>query len=371
MSLLAPGANALHCFSSSSIFARDFVTIPVWISCKRHCRFTIAAAAQSRGRGFADWAKSLGNQEPIGARIVRMVATATSSPLAQYISSPVTVLHSLDPRVKQAWLLGLIVLSSRAHAVFRLGVVALLSTAAVSCLPKRVWQDQLGRTTLLCGLLFVMAALTTDGVTPIMQVRTPPPSVDSLPPLPPALNRYSYVFFKLGPFQLTTKGVALATTAACLSFTVLQSASLCIATTTPEDLAAGLRWFLRPLQRVGVAVDEMILTLLLSLRFTGLVFDEVRNIALAVASRGVQWKSLKLRETLEHLGTLVSRLFKNLFIHAEHITEAMIARGFKGNPEEHKLYFLSRLSIKLNDVLALAALGSVLLAAAASEILLS
>lgn len=38
-----------------------------------------------------------------------------------------------------------------------------------------------------------------------------------------------------------------------------------------------MRWFMLPLTRIGVPVGEIILTLLLSLRFINLVFDEVRE----------------------------------------------------------------------------------------------
>lgn len=55
---------------------------------------------------------------------------------------------------------------------------------------------------------------------------------------------------------------------------IFQSASLCLTTTTPEQLASALWWFMHPLSLFGVSVDEVILTLLLSLRFINLVFDE-------------------------------------------------------------------------------------------------
>jgi len=58
---------------------------------------------------------------------------------------------------------------------------------------------------------------------------------------------------------------------------VFQSASLCLTTTTPEQLASALRWFMLPLRYIGVSVSEIVLTLLLSLRFISLVFDEVRT----------------------------------------------------------------------------------------------
>jgi len=81
-------------------------------------------------------------------------------------------------------------------------------------------QDQLGRMAVLSGLLFVMLALGTDGVPPVMQARRPLPLAEGLPKLPAALGGYKYVLLKLGPVQLTRKGVSLAAAASCLSFTV-------------------------------------------------------------------------------------------------------------------------------------------------------
>lgn len=72
----------------------------------------------------------------------------------------------------------------------------------------------------LSGFVFVMLALGTDGVSPVMQSRRPLPLAEGLPKLPAAISGYKYVFLKLGPFQLTKKGVSLAASASCLSFTV-------------------------------------------------------------------------------------------------------------------------------------------------------
>lgn len=58
---------------------------------------------------------------------------------------------------------------------------------------------------------------------------------------------------------------------------LLQSASLCLTSTSPERVTQAIHWFLSPLKRFGAPIDEVTLTLLLSLRFTGLVFDEVSN----------------------------------------------------------------------------------------------
>jgi hypothetical protein len=54
-----------------------------------------------------------------------------------------------------------------------------------------------------------------------------------------------------------------------------QSAHLALSTTPPEAMAASLKWYLSPLARLGLPVDEVVLTTLLSLRFMALVFEEV------------------------------------------------------------------------------------------------
>lgn len=56
-----------------------------------------------------------------------------------------------------------------------------------------------------------------------------------------------------------------------LTFTALQSASLCLVTTPPERMAAALGVALTPLRALGVPVREMVLTLLLALRFMNTV----------------------------------------------------------------------------------------------------
>ena len=168
-----------------------------------------------------------------------------------------------------------------------------------------------------------MLGFGADGAPSLVQTRTPPPSVLGIPNIPCSASGYSYTIMKLGPLQFTRKGLSVASTSASLSFAVcpsfdiqlyfgedflmlivygcqpplewrpqclsfflictlkhfvcvqiFQSASLCLTTTTPEQLASALWWFMIPLKHIGVPVPEIILTLLLSLRFINLVFDE-------------------------------------------------------------------------------------------------
>ena len=101
---------------------------------------------------------------------------------------------------------------------------------------------------------------------------------DSLPPA-------SYVLFNFWFLRVTRKSLGLALRAGAFQFTVLQCVSLTLSTTKAEDLVESLRWFLRPLRAAGVPGQEIALSLLLSLRFVSLVFEEVRNLVIGIASR--------------------------------------------------------------------------------------
>ncbi|KAJ7954981.1 protein ABCI12, chloroplastic [Quillaja saponaria] len=326
----------------------------------------IRASAGSYGE-TQNWVKWIPTGAFAADKVLRLIAGATASPICQFISSPTTFLHSVDPRIKLVWLLVLVVLPARSNIVMQFGLVMYLTLLSIWTLPRDVWKDQLGRVSLLSGILFIMLGLGADGVPSLLQLRTPPPAMMGLPSLPLSLGGYSYVIMKLGPLTFTRKGLSVASTASCLTFMIFQSASLCLTTTTPEQLAFALRWFMLPLRHIGVPVAEIVLTLLLSLRFINLVFDEVRNVALGMVSRRINWKQLTVMETFDMFFAYFRRIFKNIFSHSEQISQAMIARGFKGNSGAHTIYFLSESSIGMADVISLFCLITVIGAAIMSE----
>ncbi|PRQ38899.1 putative ABC/ECF transporter, transmembrane component [Rosa chinensis] len=340
------------------------------ISVNPKSSFRIRASAASDNSQPPWWANLLPAQALGSDKVLRLISGATASPIGQYVSEPVTFLHSLDPRVKLVWLLALVVLPARSHIILRFGLVVYLAILSIWVLPRHAWMDQLGRVSLISGLLFIMLGLGADGAPALVQLRTPPPAITGLSNLPASLAGYSYLIFKLGPIQFTRKGLSVASTAACLTFTVFQSASLCLTTTTPEELAFALRWFMLPLTNLGVPVAEVILTLMLSLRFISLVFDEVRNVALGIVSRRIDWQQLTMVETIDVFFAYFRRIFKNIFSHAEQISQAMIARGFRGDCNTHKMYLLSDPSIGIADVVSLLCLAGIIGAAVWSDFLI-
>ena len=73
---------------------------------------------------------------------------------------------------------------------------------------------------MLSGLLFITSGLGSDGAPALVQLRTPPPAMMGLPNLPVSLTGYAYTIMKLGPLTFTRKGLSVASTVACLTFTV-------------------------------------------------------------------------------------------------------------------------------------------------------
>ncbi|KAG4960187.1 hypothetical protein JHK87_036820 [Glycine soja] len=287
----------------------------------------------------ANWSQWIPAGSFAADKVFRLIPGATASPIGQFVPSPATFLHSIDPRVKlvsqvkslyrfcaelsfdircscygMAFRSGCstgkvthnyaIWISSVPDFAFNLGSTKeMRGRVQLGFNSPRVFnlsfKDQLGRVYLLSELLFITSGLGSDGVPAIVQLRTPPPAMMGLPNLPVSLTGYAYTIMKLGPLTFTRKGLSVASTVACLTFTVFQSASPCLTATSPEQLAFALRWFMLPLKYIGVSVSEIVLTLLLSLRFISLVFDEVRNIALGIVSRRVNWTQLTVMETID------------------------------------------------------------------------
>ncbi|GAY50648.1 hypothetical protein CUMW_128300 [Citrus unshiu] len=336
---------------------------------KKNGDFVIRASVRDKNNnnGASNWVNWLPTEAFSADKVFRLISTATASPIYQFIASPSTFLHSVDARIKLVWLLALVLLPARSHILMRFGLVVFTALLSIWILPKQVWMDQLGRVSLLSGVLFIMLGLGSDGVPSLVQSRTPPSAITGLPNLPISLGGYSYLIMKLGPLQFTRKGLSVASTAACLTFTIFQSSSLCLATTTPEQLAFALRWFMLPLTYIGVPVAEIVLTLLLSLRFISLVFDEVRNVALGIVSRRINWRQLTILETIDIFASYIRRIFKNIFSHAEQISQAMIVRGFRGDSSTHKIYSFSNSSIGVADFVSLFCLVGVVGAALVSD----
>jgi energy-coupling factor transport system permease protein len=284
-----------------------------------------------------------------------------SLPLGLYLDSQVTWLHRLDPRVKLAWLMSLLLTPVLSNAAWRVALVIFLSILTLAAsIPRRVWRSQLGLLTAFCLLTFLITLFLPDGMGVSYQPRLPadelafvqqpkpvltPPKTwyeklwpfgnESPQPSPtvslkelPQPTEYRYVLFEQGAFKVTQRSLELATRLGTLLFTLIYGVNLYLLTTAPEEITAGLENLMQPLHRFQIPVTELILTLTLSLRFIPLVLEEVQNLVRAVRTRAINWKKIGPRGAIKIWFTLADRLLENLFLRAEQVAGAMQVRGF-------------------------------------------
>ncbi|GLI66576.1 hypothetical protein VaNZ11_010493 [Volvox africanus] len=296
-----------------------------------------AVRAGAKGNDAPQGTKTSKPKIPLQQQILNGILSVSNVPYSSFVPSPVTFLHTVDARIKQIWLVAMYLLIARASPAIRLAIAGTVASITVANFPRRLWQSQLRRLALLCGFIFLSTLLLVDGMPPMLQTRAPPLSLEGLPPIPE--TGYQYVLLHLGTITVTHRSLNLAITAASLTFSALQTASLCLVTTPGEEMAVALRWWLSPLRILRVPVEEIAMTLLLSLRFMSLVFEEVRNLSLGLAARGINWEAQGSSGSLNIAGRLCVRLFGNLFQRSEKIAQAMVVRGFQG-PEGHHLYLM-------------------------------
>ncbi len=274
-----------------------------------------------------------------------------SLPIGIYVEKPVSWLHRLDPRVKLAWLMSLILSPLLASAYWRIFLVLFLVLVTVwAGIPWRLQKTQLSWLVFFLSIVFVITLFAGDGFNLSYQPRLP----EEFSP-PPTASNYQYVLYQIGQFSITRRSLDLAIRITTLIFTLLYSSNLYLLTTAPEKIAAGIEEILSPLKRLKLPINEIILTLILALRFIPLVLEEVQNLVRSVGTRAINWEYLGFRRGLQVWLIVAGRLLENILLRAEQIAIAMEVRGFTST-REHQVKW-HELRLKMKDIIALFLLG--------------
>lgn len=107
---------------------------------------------------------------------------------------------------------------------------------------------------------------------------------------------------------------------------ILASFVVCLTTSSAELLSA-FRWFIGPLRRLRVPVDDIAFTLALSLRFIPVIEREFETVRAAQKSRGAELSG-SFAHKLRIWGAAFSAIFVGLFRHADALATAMDARCY-------------------------------------------
>ena len=257
----------------------------------------------------------------------------------QYLNlgSPV---HRLDPRTK---MLGLAVLM----AVI-LGTRSLLGLAAVligAAVIQRVARVPLGYT--LRGLRLLIGTLLILFVFQTLFFQAPPEQT---------LWRWWIIAFS---WPGVLYGLLLLTRVLLL----YHLTTLLMFTTPLIDLADGSEVMLGPLKRVGVPVNELVMTLVIALKFVPLLIAELERLIKAQTARGARFDRGNVFERARTLGATLIPLFVSALSRAEVLAVAMNARCYRGGQGRTK-----RRSLRFRRADGLA-FGFVVLVAASALVL--
>lgn len=281
-------------------------------------------------------------------------------PIGQFVDVSPGWLRRLDPRLKIAWSVMFLLSPILAGPLWRLGLVlAVLGITVISGLPARVWRRSLPGLLAVALLVGGLAALLPVGEVAPGTLQRPPGELNLLAPSPPLPAQpsgtgavpagpldqesspsrsglaWEWVHWgplmvgpvPLGPLVITRRSAELGVNGATLLVTVIQSTNLMLLTTPPEELVWALNWFLTPLRPLGVPVERLGFTLLLSLRFLPLVQEELQNLLRSIATRAVNARQLGRRGVLALALAVGERLFRNVLLRSEQGAEALLARG--------------------------------------------
>lgn len=259
-------------------------------------------------------------------------------------------LQRLDPRVKIAYAILIAVapslikssaMTASSLSLIKFSLCFFIGSMSLLWLPVATAAPMIRRTVIIALFAYVGSVLGADSISPPTQTRGLPAEFDSLSSSLPTSNwSYRYTLLSVGPIHITQRGLKLAASSSTLAFCVLQTASLVMSTTTPEQIAAGIGAMIispaaKLMHLIGVPhakekADRLIVMFLLALRFVDIVFQEARNIALGVATRGIQWSKLGAGKSIVYIASLIGRFFRSMFEVSISISEAMVAKGFTG-----------------------------------------
>ncbi len=256
----------------------------------------------------------------------------------QYLDLP-SPIHRLDSRAKIIALGGLMLAVFQTHgfagyAIFLLGVALI---QALSCVP-------LGYT--LRGMRLLISTLLIIVVFQVLFYPNPTPSS---------------ILWRWGLLSLSLDGIRLGVLTIIRVVLLYYLTSTLMFTTGLVDLADGLEALLEPLKRLRVPVNELIMVLVIAVKFVPLLVAELERLIKAQAARGVRFDRGNLLQRARKLGGLLVPIFINAFGRAEILIMAMDARCYRGGRGRTKR---RRLVFRRSDALALAvalliALGSV------------
>lgn len=130
--------------------------------------------------------------------------------------------------------------------------------------------------------------------------------------------------------NITIEGLRAAVSLAICFVILLGLARLLTVTTSPMAMSDALESLLKPLQRLGFPVHELVMIMNISMRFIPLFFEEAERIHKAQLCRGASFREGSLKQRLGRLRSVIVPVFRNSLERADELAAAMESRGYQG-----------------------------------------
>ena len=237
-----------------------------------------------------------------------MIELSRAVTIGQYVSGK-SVLHRLDPRVKLLGIVAIIVLVSLAWSLsaFALCTVLALFLLGLSRLSPRFIAGSLRPAIIFLLFIYIFQVLFYQS---------------------PA--QHTTVLWEWRFLHISVEGLVASAKISYRALLLYFFVNMLTFTTPLMDLADGSEALLRPLQRVGMPVSELVLVLVIALKFVPLFITELERLMKAQAARGVKLDSGGFINRALKVGPLLVPLVLSGFKRAESLTVAMEARCYRG-----------------------------------------
>lgn len=130
--------------------------------------------------------------------------------------------------------------------------------------------------------------------------------------------------------NFTVEGLRAAASLGARFIMLLGLARILTVTTSPAAMSDALESLLKPLQRLGFPVHELVMIMNISLRFIPLFFEEAERIRKAQLARGANFQQGSLKQRLGRLRSVIVPVFRNSLERADELATAMESRGYQG-----------------------------------------
>lgn len=223
--------------------------------------------------------------------------------VGQYVPTD-SLIHRLDPRSKtiSVFTLAVVVfLAGDFTALLLMGAAALI-LAAMTRIPLHYFVKSLKPVLILVSFFFFFHLIFT---------------------------REGTELFSYGFLSIYSGGISNGLFVSLRILTLVLFASFLTLTTRTIDLTHGLEYLLSPLQRIKIPTSEIVLMMMIAMRYIPILTEEASRLSKAQAARGADIQSGSIMSRIKALNPLLLPLIVQAFKQAETMAQAMEARGYK------------------------------------------